>query len=259
MHDHQIGERPRPIDSTTRDRRAAAVTTVLRLSVVSDASDGGRSAPTARTENRAGGGHLTDAELLHGAQAGSADAWRALYQRVLPSVWRQAYALVADVHAAEDVASEAMVALLRGLDNLDADGVSLAAWLRTVVHRKAMDHHRRAFRQRANLPMAPESPEDCSVDDGPERPMEEAEASAQVHRTLERLSDRQRTVLHWKYADRVSVREIAERLGETEKAVESALYRARQEFRRVFELGHSRPRGGEHPEAEQTLDFKPKH
>lgn len=202
---------------------------------------------------------MTDAELLRRAQAGSADAWRALYQRVLPSAWRQAYALVTNVHAAEDVAAEAMVALLRGLDGLDADGVSLAAWLRTVVHRKAMDHHRREFRQRANLPMAPESPEDCSVANDPGQPLEQAEASALVQRTLDRLSDRQRTVLHWKYADRASVREIAERLGETEKAVESVLYRARQEFRRVFELGQSLPRGGEHPEAEQALDFKPKH
>ena len=32
------------------------------------------------------------------------------------------------------------------------------------------------------------------------------------------------------------VREIAERLGDSEKAVETVLYRARREFRRLFEL-----------------------
>jgi hypothetical protein len=39
-----------------------------------------------------------------------------------------------------------------------------------------------------------------------------------------------------KYLDALRVREIADRLGETEKAVEALLYRARREFRRLFEL-----------------------
>ena len=42
-------------------------------------------------------------------------------------------------------------------------------------------------------------------------------------------------MLEWKYLDGLSVRDMAERLGETEKAVESVLYRARREFRRLFD------------------------
>jgi DNA-directed RNA polymerase specialized sigma24 family protein len=66
-----------------------------------------------------------------------------------------------------------------------------------------------------------------------------------VLNVLEGLSDRQRVVLEWKYLDALRVREIAERLGETEKAVETVLYRARREFRRLFESAessHSRAR-----------------
>jgi DNA-directed RNA polymerase specialized sigma24 family protein len=49
-------------------------------------------------------------------------------------------------------------------------------------------------------------------------------------------------MLEWKYLDGLRVREIAQRLGETEKAVETVLYRARIEFRRLFEQERFRAR-----------------
>ena len=87
---------------------------------------------------------MSDADLLRGAQQGDADAWRMLHQRYLPSVWRQACALIADAHVAEDVTSEAMLALLRGIHELDADSVGLAVWDRKET---AEEFYRRADRQ----------------------------------------------------------------------------------------------------------------
>ena len=75
----------------------------------------------------------------------------------------------------------------------------------------------------------------CVVDADPAAPLETEETRRQVHRVLDEMPDRQRTVLEWKYLDSLRVREMAERLGETEKAVETVLYRARIEFRRRFE------------------------
>ena len=178
---------------------------------------------------------LTDADLLRGAQCGDSDAWKALYERYLPSVWRQACALIDDAHVAEDVTSETMLALLRGIRELDADVPSLGAWLRTVVHRKAMDHHRQAYRRRAKFPASGDAAEECAARES-RQPLEIAETCARVQIVLEEISERQRIVLQWKYVDNLGVREMAERLGETEKAVESVLYRARREFRRIYEL-----------------------
>lgn len=178
---------------------------------------------------------MNDADLLRGAQQGDADAWRMLHQRYLPSVWRQACALIADAHVAEDITSEAMLALLRGIHELEADGVGLAVWLRTVVHRKAMDHHRRSYRGRAHLAAYAETAVDATEGDR-RHPLEIVETCNHVQRVLDEISERQRTLLQWKYVDDLGVREMAERLGETEKAVESVLYRARREFRRLFEL-----------------------
>jgi RNA polymerase sigma-70 factor, ECF subfamily len=178
---------------------------------------------------------LTDADLLRGAQRGDAEAWRALYQRALPAVWRQAYALVGDIHVAEDITSETMLALLKNIDRLDSDAPKIAGWLRVVVKCKAADHQRSAIRNRNKLTIAAGSA-NGQAEGGPTLPLETEETRAHVLRVLDELPDRQRVVLEWKYLDALRVREIAERLGDSEKAVETVLYRARREFRRLFEL-----------------------
>ncbi len=178
---------------------------------------------------------MTDADLLRGAQHGDAEAWRALYQRALPAVWRQAYALVGDVHVAEDITSETMLALLKNIDRLESDTPKIAGWLRVVVKCKAADHQRSAIRNRNKLTIAAGSA-NGQAEGGPTLPLETEETRAQVLRVLDELPDRQRVVLEWKYLDSLRVREIAERLGDSEKAVETVLYRARREFRRLFEL-----------------------
>jgi RNA polymerase sigma-70 factor, ECF subfamily len=178
---------------------------------------------------------LTDGELLRGAQQGDAAAWRALYQRALPAVWRQAYALVGDVHVAEDIASETMLALLKNIDRLQTDAPKIAGWLRVVVRCKAADHQRKVFRSRDKLPAVVDAYSNGRAAGNPSAPLEAEETRIEVLRVLDELPDRQRIVLEWKYLDALRVREIAERLGDSEKAVETVLYRARREFRRLFE------------------------
>jgi RNA polymerase sigma-70 factor, ECF subfamily len=184
---------------------------------------------------------LTDGELLRGAQQGDATAWRALYQRALPAVWRQAYALVGDVHVAEDITSETMLALLKNIDRLQTDAPKIAGWLRVVVRCKAADHQRKVFRARDKIPLAADACLNGRSVGSPSAPLEVEETRIEVLRVLDQLSDRQRTILEWKYLGALRVREIAERLGESEKAVETVLYRARREFRRLFDV--KRPGG----------------
>jgi RNA polymerase sigma-70 factor, ECF subfamily len=180
---------------------------------------------------------LTDVELLYGAQRGDAEAWRTLYGRYLPFVWRQAHALLGDPHAAEDVASEVMLALLRNIQNLESEVPKLGGWLRTVVRCKAADHQRALIRGRAKMAAAATrlAADDSHTQLAPSVPLEVVETKSRVHLALDSLPERQRMVLEWKYLEGLAVRDMAERLGETEKAVESVLYRARREFRRLFD------------------------
>ena len=126
------------------------------------------------------------------------------------------------------------MALVRNLGRLEQDGTTVAAWLLSVVRRQAAQHHRRAFRARAKLALAAVGPIEAAGR-GPTARLEVEETRLEVLRVLDALPERQRLVLEWKYVELLGVREIAERLGESERAVEAVLYRARRGFRKLFE------------------------
>ncbi len=196
---------------------------------------------------------MTDAELVRQAREENfeapekrSEAWNMLSRRYLPLVWRYAYALLHDIHAAEDVVSETMLAFLKNIGQIDAgletEGAKIAAWLRSVVRHKVADHLRRVYRVKDHLPRVAiekqrrnggQQRHDDSQD--PSMPLLVAEKRTQIAKILEGLPERQRLALEWKYIEGMRVKEIAARLGETEKAVEATLYRARREFRRLYE------------------------
>src|SRR3954469_11477209 len=125
---------------------------------------------------------LTDVELLYGARRGDAEAWRTLYVRYLPFVWRQAHALLGDPHAAEDITSEVMLALLRNIQNLESDVPKLGGWLRAVVRCKAADHQRGLIRSRAKLTVAATrlQANGSQEQPGPSAPLEVVETKGRV-------------------------------------------------------------------------------
>jgi RNA polymerase sigma-70 factor (ECF subfamily) len=88
-------------------------------------------------------------------------------------------------------------------------------------HLRARSRDRRRTRPLADAPEPAAAP---PADDG-----------ARVAEALARLPERYERALRAKYLDRRSVAEIAAEAGETEKAVESLLTRARQAFREAFE------------------------
>jgi RNA polymerase sigma-70 factor (ECF subfamily) len=67
----------------------------------------------------------------------------------------------------------------------------------------------------------------------------ERERSEQIALALAELSPRYEQVLRAKYLDGLSVQVIAEQSGETPKAIESLLTRARQAFREAYQNAES--------------------
>jgi len=70
--------------------------------------------------------------------------------------------------------------------------------------------------------------------DDPERDLLRREVGRLVHVSLDQLPRHYGDPLRWKYADGLSVKEIASRLDVTPKAAESLMTRARRAFRKVF-------------------------
>ena len=173
--------------------------------------------------------------MITAAHRGDADAWRTLYGRWLPWVWRYACSLVPDPHTAEDITSEAMTAWVRRLRESGGDAPQVAAWLRTVVRNKAADHHRRSGRHRQAMEEVSHWGNQESPDQADSALVAE-EHRCDVANAMAQLPENYRLALEWKYAESLSVNQIAERLGTTAKSVEAILYRARKEFRRTYEL-----------------------
>jgi RNA polymerase sigma-70 factor (ECF subfamily) len=69
--------------------------------------------------------------------------------------------------------------------------------------------------------------------------LDQADRALRVARTLAALAPRYEQALRAKYLDRMSIQAIADTWGETPKAVESLLTRARQAFREVYESGRA--------------------
>jgi len=182
---------------------------------------------------------LTDTELIRQAREKNSEAWNTLSRRYLPLVWRYAYALLRDTHSAEDIVGEVMLALLKGINQIDPETPKISAWLRSVVRHKIADHHRRVYRAKDHLPRIGQQQQDREEPLDPSAPLLVSENKTQIVNILDTLPERQRIALEWKYVEGLRVREIAQRLGETEKTVEATLYRARREFKRVYELAEN--------------------
>jgi RNA polymerase sigma-70 factor (ECF subfamily) len=181
---------------------------------------------------------LTDAQLLQQAQRGDSSAWQSLYERLLPSIWRSAFARLKDREAAEDVVSETFLALVRSMDLLEPESCRLHGWMLQVVRNKANDWARRSNCRSRTLEGFSSNGQKIS-DSDPARTVLAEERRQLISDVLDSLRPDQRLALELKYADGLTVYEIAGRIGQSEKAIESLLYRARLEFRRKYEL-HSK-------------------
>jgi len=131
-----------------------------------------------------------------------------------------------DANSAMDLVQEVMETALVASPSL-RDPAAGRAWLFSIARSKVVDF----FRRRPSEPLD-EEPSDTSDEGGDER----RERALRVSHCLRRLPSEQVELLEEKYVAGESVRAMAERRGVSEKAVESALARARHTFRREFDL-----------------------
>jgi RNA polymerase sigma-70 factor (ECF subfamily) len=156
--------------------------------------------------------------LVRAAQAGSRDAFEALFRAHWRSAHRAAYLVTGDSAAAEDIAQESLLAAIRALDSFDRRR-PFGPWLHRIVVNRAIDFARaRSLRREVAAEAAPEQ---AQPGDPPTRPYSQELAAA-----IAELAPEQRAAVVLRYLLDYTPGEIAELLELPRGTVNSRLRRA---------------------------------
>lgn len=126
--------------------------------------------------------------------------------------------------AADDCFQETFLAALRAYP--DFDGRNGRAWIATIARRKALDHLRRANRDRPVEPAALAEATPAETAAGP--------ADHELARAIRGLADGQRDAILLRYAADMSFRQIGEELDCTESAARRRVHDGLAHLRRRY-------------------------
>ncbi len=169
-----------------------------------------------------------DRLLRSAVLGGDARAWRTWYEESYEGLYAYVdWRCGGTKDQTEEVVQETWLTAVRRVRKFDPRRGSFLAWLRGIAANVLRNHFRRQ-RPGRRLQTLEEEP---AAGDSTEAQRSARRRARAVANTLAALSERHEAALRAKYLDGATVAEIAESWGQTEKAVESLLTRARQSFR----------------------------
>lgn len=151
-----------------------------------------------------------------------------LYERNFYLVYAYVARRVGDRHLAEDLTADVFREALAGIGKFEWRGVPFAAWLLRIASHAIADHFQRRGRE-VGSPAA--EPEPAAPD--------QIERSAMLFQLVDRLPQAQFRVIHLRFVEQKSIREIARELGRSEGAVKQLQLRAIENLRAQMEGAHA--------------------
>jgi RNA polymerase sigma-70 factor, ECF subfamily len=171
-------------------------------------------------------GVADDAALVRRARRGDTAAFDELVRRFLRPGLVLAYRILGQREDAEDTVQESFMAALDGLDAFDVRR-PFAPWFFRIVVNRALN----ARRKRARHPTEPLVLDVRADAASPSAAVEQREARERVRDALERLTERQRTIIQLSGFDGLSSAEIGELLHIPPGTVRWELHQARAALR----------------------------
>jgi RNA polymerase sigma-70 factor (ECF subfamily) len=151
-----------------------------------------------------------------------------LYEQNFYRVYAYVVRRVGDRHRAEDLTADVFREALAGIGNFEWRGVPFVAWLIGIASRIIADHWKRMGRESGNPSSEPEAAVPAEI-----------EHSTILFQLVYRLPEAQFRVIHLRFVDQKSIREIAQELGRSEGAVKQLQLRAIESLRAQMEVDHA--------------------
>ena len=181
----------------------------------------------------------TDEQLLEQAANGNTAAFQILYERYRDPIFRFAYRLLGSIEAAEDVAHDCFLSLMKEPVRFDSARASLRTYLYAAARNQAAKRYHSFGREAPidELADEPRTPEDLE----PIKRVLDIELAGEVERAIASLPPLQREALVLFEYEELSLAEIAVVVGADSGAVKGRLFRAREKLRmrldRYFRIG----------------------
>jgi RNA polymerase sigma-70 factor (ECF subfamily) len=162
--------------------------------------------------------------LIEAAQADPA-RFVDLYERYVNRIYAFVSRKTPDRATAEDLTSEVFEQALANIGKYEWRGVPFSAWLFRIAANALTDRWRREGRVSEDPP--PEIPDTAEA--------EEIERRVMLFQLVDRLPEAQRRLIHMRFVEEKSIREIAAALGRSEGAVKQLQLRALENLRKGME------------------------
>jgi len=178
---------------------------------------------------------IEDQTLVARARSGDLEAFEELVRRYEKPLFGFLYRMSGDSNVAEELAQAALVRSWEKLGTFRGES-SFKTWLFRIGANLLFNHRSRA---RPEVELSEFLP--AGEHDQPEESYRQKRREELVQAALSRLPDDQRTALVLSVYERMSYREIGQAMGKSVRAVDSLLFRAKTNVRKL--LTEARARG----------------
>lgn len=168
----------------------------------------------------------SDQELLIRLQEGDEEAFREFYDTNVNVIFKYVLVRVGDNQTAEDITAEVFVKAWRAVGSLKWQGKPLRAWLFRIAYNQIVDTHRKKRDVLAWLPWRNNAEEDSEL--------KRIEDRDEIREAFATLSYQEQTILHLRFFEGYSLKEIAEFLEKSPNAVRVAQFRALKRLRHLL-------------------------
>jgi RNA polymerase sigma factor (sigma-70 family) len=183
---------------------------------------------------------LNELDLIQQLREGDEQAFKSLVTNYQDLVFNTALGIVQNSEDAEDVAQEVFIQVYRSIDQFKGDA-RLSTWIYRITTTKALDHIRsRKRKKRFAFITSLFGPNDELVHEPidfqhPGVTLDRKEQAALLFQMIAQLPENQKVAFTLHKTEELSYQEIADVMQLSVSAVESLLFRARQNLRKLLE------------------------